>query len=106
MFHKVQLIATTCNHEKEEGLNLQRMLRCTRLAAPLLRHGVRPFSALPAFNYEALFQSTGPLPYPYRKVRPLALHSRMGKIQRLLPFIASRIQARRSRRLPVAYFRS
>ena len=30
----------------------------------------RNFSAasLPPFQYEGLFQSTGPLPYPYRKV--------------------------------------
>jgi hypothetical protein len=53
---------------------LSSLASSVRAARPVLRQGAagtvlaRKFSSLPPFQYEGLFQSTGPLPYPYRKV--------------------------------------
>ena len=59
----------------------------------------RRYSTAPAFSYEALFQTEGPLPYPYRKLTSDHV-STIGACRRSSPRLAS------PRRAPTAPHRA
>ena len=68
-------LASALDYRLMKALLASSARAASSVCGPALRQGAavalsRKFSAaaLPPFQYEGLFQSTGPLPYPYRKV--------------------------------------